>query len=300
MPLRGGRVWTSVAVGSLLLAGCSSTDDAAVDDSVPEEIAAAGVLLAATDPTFPPAQVRTAIEFRGVQQGAVTGFEVELLEAAAAELGLEVRWVDRPFDEVLEEVTSGEADVAAAAITVTEERSDDFTFVTFFSTGTQWAVREPNAAGVTPASACGARVAVQAGTVAVDDLIARSAACEEDGDEPIDLLEFERQDEVTSSVLSGSANAFVADAPAVAWAVRQSGGTPNAASTVNTGRLATVGPAYDEAPYGWAVTDEQLAEALLSGLQAVVDSGDYGEILESWNVSDGALSAEEIVLLSDG
>ena len=289
-----------IVASSLALAGCGAADEVAVADSVPGDIAALGTLLVATNPTFPPAEFRTPVEFRSVEQGEVTGFEVELMEAVAEELGLEVEWVDVAFPEVLEAVAAEEVDVGAAAITVTDDRLAESSFVTFFSTGTQWVVREPNAAAVTPNGACGARVAVQTGTVQADDLAARSAACGEAGQDPIDILEFDSQDEVTAAVLSGVASAFVADAPAAAWAVRQSGGTPNVASTVNTGRLTTVSGQYDVAPYGWAVVDEELGEALLAGLNAVVESGEYQEILEFWNVERGALSAEQIELVSGG
>jgi polar amino acid transport system substrate-binding protein len=293
-------LWTVPVATSVVLAGCSTAEETPVADSVPDDIAEVGALVAATNPTFPPAEFRAPVEFRDVQRGEVTGFEVELLEAVADELGLDVEWSDVAFEQVLEDVSSGAVDVGAAAITVTDERRADTTFVTFFSTGTQWAVREPNAAGVTPNNACGARVAVQSGTVQAEDVAGRSAACESAGDDPIDIREFEGQDEVTAAVLSGVANAFVADAPAAAWAVQQSGGTPNAASTVNTGLLATVGQPYDTAPYGWAVADEQLGQALLDGLQTLVESGDYVDILETWGVEEGALAPDEIELLSSG
>jgi polar amino acid transport system substrate-binding protein len=282
----------------VLVTGCSTAEEPEVADSVPAEIAEIGTLLVATNPTFPPAGFRAPVEFRDVQRGNVTGFEVELVEAVAAELGLDVEWSEVSFQEVLEQVSSGAADVGAAAITVTDERLAQLSFVTFYETGLQWAVREPNAVGVSPNDACGARVAVQAGTVPAEDVAERSAACESAGEDPIEILEYDGQDEVTAAVLSGVANAFVTDAPAVEWAVLQSGGTPNAASTVNTGRLATVGQPYDIAPYGWAVADDELGQALLEGLQAVVESGDYAEILESWNVEDGALSPDQIELVS--
>ena len=300
MGRRGAWIWTLPVAASVVVAGCSTPEEPEVADSVPAEIAEIGTLLAATNPTFPPAGFRAPIEFRDVQRGEVTGFEVELMEAVAAELGLDVEWREVSFQEVLDDVASGAVDVGAAAITVTDERLSQVSFVTFYETGLQWAVREPNAAGVSPNDACGARVAVQAGTVPAEDVAERSAACESAGDDPIEILEYDGQDEVTAAVLSGVANAFVTDAPAVEWAVRQSGGTPNAASTVNTGRLATLGQPYDVAPYGWAVVDDQLGQALLEGLQAIVQSGEYADILESYNVEDGALDPDAIQLVSSG
>ncbi|MGB9373995.1 MAG: transporter substrate-binding domain-containing protein [Jiangellales bacterium] len=284
------------AVVALALTGCSTAgDDDEVAGIVPESIAEVGALVVATDPTFPPAQLRAPVQFQSVQQGELTGFEVDLVVAVADELGLDVEWFDAPFDQVLRKVPGGEVDLAASSITVTPERSAEVGFVTFFSTGTQWAVREPNTTGVTPNDACGARVAVQTGTIQADDVAARSTACQEAGDDPIEVVAFERQDEATSAVLAGIADAFVADAPAVQWAVSQFSGTQATASSITSDRLSTVGAAYDPAPYGWAVADPELAAALLEGLQAVYDSGEYDEILEFWGVSEGGVDTFEIV-----
>lgn len=290
------REWILLtAVSALILSGCSSADDDEVADSVPQAIAEVGTLVVATDPTFPPAELRSTVEFQSVQRGELTGFEVDLVEAVAEQLGLDVEWFDAPFDQVLRKVPGGEVDLAAASITVTPERAAELGFVTFFEAGTQWAAREPNVSGVTPRTACGARVAIQTGTVQADDVAARSAACEEAGNDAIEVVAFERQDEATAAVLAGVADAFVADAPAVDWAVSQFSGSQAAASSITTDRLSAVGAPYDFAPYGWAVADPDLASALLDGLQAVYDSGEYAEIMEFWGVADGAIDTFEIV-----
>ena len=87
----------------------------------------------------------------------------------------------------------------------------------------------------------------------------------------------------------------MADAPAVDWAVSQFSGSQAAASSITTDRLSALGAPYDFAPYGWAVADPDLASALLDGLQAVYDSGEYDEIMEFWGVSDGAVDTFEVV-----
>lgn len=294
---RRSRTWMLAVVAAVALAGCTPAQRDSPSDSVPDAIADAGTLLVATDPTFPPAQLRATLEFRGVQRGEVTGFEVELIEAVADELGLDVEWVDVPFEQVLDEVRSESADMAASAITVTDERAAEFAFVPFFQAGTQWAVLEPNPTGVRPSDACGARVAVQAGTIQVDDLTARSAACEAAGEDPIDIREFERQDQATAAVLVGAADAMAADAPTIQWALRQSGSSPSAAGTYASGRLLAVGDVYDVNPYGWAVTDPDLAEALADALLELIDDGDYADILEFWGVPGGGLDADDVVVV---
>jgi polar amino acid transport system substrate-binding protein len=298
MAARSRVRWSVPAVGALLVAGCATIEPPApLASLVPPDLAERGTLLVATDPTFPPAQFPAPTRFQDVQTGRYTGFEVGLVEAAADRLGLDVAWVDLPFVEVLEAVASGDADMGAAAITLTDERAAEVAFVTFFEAGSQWVTAQPNTVAVTPNSACGARVAVQAGTVQEQDVQARSAACEQNGRDPIVIRIFERQDEATAAVLAGVADAFVADEPAAAWAIQQAGTTGSAAGAV-TGRLGRAGSPYDVEPYGWAFDPESsgLAEAMLAALQDVVSDGDYLEILSDWGVSSGALDADDIEL----
>lgn len=55
-------------------------------------------------------------------EGRAVGIEVDIVEAAARELGLRVRWVERPFSELLAAIEAGEVDVAASTIGITEAR----------------------------------------------------------------------------------------------------------------------------------------------------------------------------------
>lgn len=298
----GSHDWSRWALGAtavLLIAGCTAAEEAEVADTVPEDIAEVGILRVATDPTFPPAQFELPLEFQGVEREPITGFEVDLVLAVAEELGLDVEWREVPFGEVLELVDSGEADVGSSSITVTQERAEERLFVTFFTSATQWAARVPNATGVGPNNACGARVAVQADTVFVEDLLARSAACQEAGDDPIEILAFVEQGDVVQAVLNGRANAFLSDSIAVQWAIRQASGGATSGGAIRPGTLIRVGEAYDEAPFGWAVPgdDEQLAQALQEALRAVIDSGDYREILDARGVAGGAITAEEVEIV---
>ena len=56
------------------------------------------------------------------ESGAAVGIEAEIVEAAAAELGFDVEWVERPFVELLTAVANGEVDVAVSTIGITAER----------------------------------------------------------------------------------------------------------------------------------------------------------------------------------
>ncbi len=57
------------------------------------------------------------------EQGRPVGIEIELVAAAAARLGREVVWVDRPFGDLIPGVARGDADVAASTIGINAERA---------------------------------------------------------------------------------------------------------------------------------------------------------------------------------
>ena len=50
------------------------------------------------------------------------GIEIDIVEAAAAKVGKRVKWVERPFAELIDLVASGQVDVAVSTIGITEER----------------------------------------------------------------------------------------------------------------------------------------------------------------------------------
>ena len=70
----------------------------------------------ATDATFPP--------FETVDEATkeLTGFDVELMNAVAEAAGMEIEWVNTPFDSVIAGVSECQYDMAIAAITITDDR----------------------------------------------------------------------------------------------------------------------------------------------------------------------------------
>ncbi|MDQ3382681.1 MAG: transporter substrate-binding domain-containing protein, partial [Actinomycetota bacterium] len=91
---------------------------------------------------------------------------------------------------------------------------------------------------------------------------------------------YDGQDDATAAVVSGGADAMLADSPIVAYAVQQS-----------DGEIEAVGEVYDAAPYGYVIPQEdtELADAVVAALQALEEDGTYAEILEGWNQADGMI-----------
>jgi len=151
--------------------------------------------------------------------------------------------------------------------------------ISYFSAGTQWATAKGNPEGVDADNACGKTVAVQTGTVqATDDLPVRQKKC---GADKIEILQYKDQSQATSAVVTGKADAMLADSPVVAYAVKQS-----------AGKLDTLGDIYEAAPYGYVVpkSETDFADALAAALKAIQADGSYEAALEKWGVDQGAIT----------
>lgn len=90
---------------TLLLAGCSKTEKVTVLTSSGYE---------------PYEMVDT--------DGTLTGFDIELMELLAEEVGIEIEWKDVSFDGIVASLQVGHAEIAIAGMTPTPERSESVDF----------------------------------------------------------------------------------------------------------------------------------------------------------------------------
>ena len=248
--------------------------DEALATRVPPAVAEDGVIAVGSDSTYAPS------EFLAEDGQTIIGFDVDLFTLVAQKLGLEAQFETAPFDSIIAGVGSGRYEVGVSSFTINPERLQQATMVSYFNAGTQWATRAGNPDGVDPENACGLSIAVQRGTVQVDDITARSQACETAGQEPITIDQYDAQSDATAAVVSGRDVAVLADSPVMAYAVAQT-----------NGQLELLGDIYDSAPYGYVIPQDQadFAQAVRDAVQALIDDGTYTQVLERWGVQDGAI-----------
>ena len=155
--------------------------------------------------------------------------------------------------------------------------------ISYFSAGTQWAAKTDTT--ISPDDACGKKIAVQTGTVQVDDVTAKSKKCTAAGKPKITIDQYQKQSDATNAVVTGKDDAMLADSPVCAYAVKQT-----------SGKLALAGDIYDSAPYGYVVAKDQteFANVIKQALQALIDDGTYKKVLDKWGVTAGAITAPEV------
>lgn len=253
----------------------SQTKEANLADKLPAKIKTAGQIVVGTDATYAPN------EFLDADGKTVKGMDVDLFNAVAQKFGVTVKWVPADFGSIILGVNSGKFDVGVSSFTINAERKKQTNMVSYFNAGTQWAVAKGNPKKVDPDNACGLNVGVQKNTVQVDDLAARSKKCTDTGKKAINPIVEQAQAKVTADVVSGKADAMLADSPIGLYAVKQTGG-----------QLEATGKIYDSAPYGFVLpkTETDFAQAIVDALKALDASGDYKKALSTWGNDSGAIS----------
>jgi polar amino acid transport system substrate-binding protein len=275
------------ATGALALSGCASgtktsepataTTGAtaekvdAIANTVPEAIKSSGKLVVGVNIPYTPNEFKD-------ESGKIVGFDVDLMNAIAATLGLQAEYRESDFAKIIPSIQGGTYNVGMSSFTDTKEREKSVDFVTYFSAGILWAQRPDNP--VDPNNACGKKVAVQATTTEeTDELPAKSKACTEAGKPPIEIVPFDGQDAATNAVVLGQADAMSADSPVTLYAIKQS-----------NGKLEAAGEIVDAAPYGWPVQKgSPLAQSLKQALEHLIETGTYKQIATNWGVEQGMI-----------
>jgi polar amino acid transport system substrate-binding protein len=217
--------------------------------------------------------------FEFYEEGTETaaGLDVDLGEAIAEALGIEVEWINTGFDGIIPSLQSDDFDAIISAMTITEERSAEIDFVPYITVGTGIVVPAGNPDSIAGLDdLCGKSVAVQVGTIQVDILEEQNESC----DEPITINVFDTNPLAVEDLRTGGSDANFSDYPVAAED-----------AAVSEGALEVVNPQVDPEPYGIGLRKEsvELKAVIEAALEAIKADGTYTSILEDWNLPDIAL-----------
>ncbi|MFD2793952.1 ABC transporter substrate-binding protein [Promicromonospora vindobonensis] len=286
-------VLTACTDASQQTAGDGATDEASaeaafdpstieVDEEIaamlPKEIADKGTLSVGSDTAYAPA------EFIDVDGKTPVGFDIDTVTAVAAVLGLEAEVQSAAFDGIIPAIGS-KYDLGISAFTITDERTAEANMISYAVAGSQFGVAADNPEDFDPENLCGTTVGVQTSTIQDDELTEAAKDCEEDGEEPIDVVRYESQADVTTNLVGGKLQAMYADSPITAYAVEQT-----------SGEVETIGEINDAAPYGIVVAqdDKDLTEAVQAAVQKLIDDGTLEEIFSGWGSDDVVVDEAEL------
>ena len=119
------RLWPLVACVARPVGGASPPDAATMTTTVATAPRAAAAATSARSPraSCSSAPTRRIPPFEIGQPPDISGFDIEVMDAIAEDIGLEVTYQDTGFDTIFRDTANGQFDTAAAASTITPERA---------------------------------------------------------------------------------------------------------------------------------------------------------------------------------
>ncbi|HYG79153.1 MAG TPA: basic amino acid ABC transporter substrate-binding protein, partial [Pyrinomonadaceae bacterium] len=128
-----------------------------------ERVRQTGELRVGTDATYPP--------FETVEGDVYSGFDIDLMNAIAREMGVRARFVNASFDGIFPALQNGSFDAVISSVTITDERRATMLFTDpYYDSGQLIAVREETQGISAPDDLKGKTVGVQINTTAQYDL----------------------------------------------------------------------------------------------------------------------------------
>ena len=253
---------------------------AALAERVPDDLREAGVIVIGSDTSYAP------WEYLSAEDGQTPeGIDVDFAGAMAALLDLEVDFQTSAFDSILPALGT-RYDIGVSAFSITNERKKVVNFVSYVVAGADWIVAADNPKGFDPTDYCGSTIAIQTGTIYQTKLESESEACVADGKSAIEFVPFSVQNEATTRVAAGGADATVAGGGSAGYSVSLSRGRLELMEVVE-------GSLTGKAQVGIAVPkdDVELAELLADTVNHMIEEGIYMDVLDAWGV--GSVAIEE-------
>lgn len=106
-----------------------------------EKIKEAGVITVGTSPDYPPFETID-------DKGNVVGFDIDLMNAIATELGVKVEYKKMGFDTIITAVQSGQVNIGVSGFSISDERKEQIDFTVPYFIGGQAVVTSPDS-GIT-------------------------------------------------------------------------------------------------------------------------------------------------------
>lgn len=219
-----------------------------------------GELLVGTDTPYPPFEIGKPPD--------ISGYDIEVMNAIAEDLGVEATYQDTSFDTIFRDVAQGKFDTAAAASTITPERQQTVAFTDPYYEAQQALVVLPDSGIASPEDLTGKVVGAQDATT--------GEAYANDDTDASEVRGFPEGPDAINALRSGQVEAVIIDQPVAQDAV-DTDGDVKVAALIPTNEL-----------YGFAVAKDNTAllDAMNSALQKIKDDGKLAELYQEFLKTD--------------
>lgn len=235
----------------------------------------AGTIQVGSDQVYPP--------YDYIEGGVTKGLDADVMALIAPKLGVDVKFMDTRFANLIAGLQANRYDLIASALYVTAARAKVVDYIPYAKTGGSLMVRSDDSfAPKKPGDLCGKRVGNLKGAAWVPELQKVSDA--DCASSPMTIQEYATSAEAAQALLSRGVDVVFDDA-----------GVSQGAVTASGERLKiTSEEILFPVVMGLAVKkgNDKLRDALKTELDALVASGEYGALLKKYNLE--MPTAEEI------
>ena len=222
-------------------------------------------------PSYPP------LDMKDPATGQLTGFDVELGQELAKRMATTFDLQETSFAQMVASAQTGRIDLFLNGMSDNAARRELIAFVDYLQSGTQFLVREGDAA-LYPSivSLCGKKIAGSRSTTFPVDLAEWSKThCEAQGKPAVVFLGADNSIDARSQLKQGRADAMGMDSLTVPHVQSQEEGVYRALGEPFKMTVMGIGVAKD---------NKALQAALQSALQAAIDDGVYAKLMAKWGL----------------
>ena len=249
-----------LAAAALLLAACGKKEAPPAPTPVASAPAPAPakVYVVGTDAAYAPFESQN-------EKGEIVGFDIEVVKAIAAKAGIEVKFVNTPWEGIFNALGQGDRDMVVSAVTITAERKGTMDFSDPYFDAQQLIAVKDNSKVAKFADLKKLKVGVQTGTTgdeAVTKLLGKTST---------NIKRFESTPLALKELEAGGVDAVVADNGVVINYVANNPG----------GKFKSIADKeFVPEQYGIALKkgNTELQAKLNSGLAAIKSDGSYDKI----------------------
>lgn len=253
----------------------------ATAQDLPDRITVAGTINVGIERDHPP------MEYIDPDTGDLIGFDVDLIAAIAAELGVEVNHVNSRFEGLVPNLHSNRIDLIISGMYDTPvRRENNIDFIDYLSAGAVFYTLDARDDIQEPMDICGLVVSANRGTSYPDTVTKWSDEnCIPAGLDPIAVITDTDMATEFLYLNTGRADASLQGTEAIPTVLAS-----------QEGPFRTVGGPFTDVMVGigFRADDSELRDAVFAALETVFAEGTYGELITKWGLDASALDAPSI------
>jgi len=264
---------TATAALSALISVSSWAADTHV---LPKSITEKGYISAGIAPNYPP------MDFKDPATNKLTGIDYDLGTEISKRLGIEIRWQETAFEQMVSGLATNRIDIVMSGMTDTPERQKTVDFVDYFSTGPQFYTLESQKDLKDIDDMCGKKIGTSRRTTFPVEIAKWSDVnCVAKGKPAIVVIGTEGSADARAQLRQGRLDAAVQGSETLPYIQGQEPGVFKVIGGTLARQLTGLGVAKN---------NPELSAAIIATLNDMIKDGSYAKILDKWQLKDGAVA----------